>query len=188
MTLNRLVELGLKHGLCINEILLLYLLNTKDYTSNSLIRKYITKCGIFPENMLKHLEKSHFLENFNSPGEFLPEMYMLSDKARELFANEAIGEEFWNAYPAVFFMKDKGVNFIARAGGDKDYVISEYLKRIGYSMEQHKDVLKQIEKYRGLVARGLINGYKIIDFVKSEIWNVISEIEDNKDKTFGRDL
>jgi len=188
MTLNRLVELGLKHNLCINEILLLYLLNTKDYTPKSLIANYIAKCGTFSEKMLKHLEKSHFLENFNSPGEFLPEMYLLTDKARELFANEEIGEEFWNAYPATFFMKDKGVNFIARAGADKDYVISEYLKRIDYSLEKHKDILNQIAKYKSLVARGLINGYKIVDFVKSEIWNVIAEIEDNKNATFGRDL
>ena len=188
MTLNRLINLGIKYELDIKEILLLYLLNQKDFTPNSLLVKYINKFGFFSQKMLKDLEKKKFIENFNSPGEYLPEMYVLRDRARLMFANEELGEEFWNSYPAVFSLNNKHTNFIARAGAEKEYVISEYLRRIDYSVDKHKEVLKQVAKYKSLVQRGLINGYKIVDFVKSEIWGVVAEIEDNNDKTFGRDL
>ena len=83
---------------------------------------------------------------------------------------------------------DRGTNFIARAGADKNHVISEYLTRIGRSSKKHKFVMEQLSKYKSLIKRRLINGYKISDFVKMELWDVIASLDAGSDAEFGRDL
>ena len=187
MTIDEMLEVCYKYGLCIEQVFLLYLLSQGRTEKFSPLMKYIKACDKFDRSMMDQLVTKGFLDDFNSPGKSYPEYFMLTGKAKVIFADEDMGEELWEAYPAAFPIEG-GKNFIARAGGDKNFIITEYLKRIGYSTSKHKEVMKQLAKYKRLVARGIINGYKISDFVKQELWNVIAEFDDEGEDGFGRDL
>jgi len=187
MTLNQILRISKKENLCIVEILLLYLLSHNDFTKNSPLSEYMNTCGTFSIDTLKKLSREKYLDNFNSPNEYYPEMFSLTEKSKTMFADVTIGEEFWKAYPAAFYMRGKGANFIARTGVDKEILITEYLNRIGFSSEKHKFVLRQLSKYEELVRSGIINGHKIRDFVKSEMWDVIAEFN-TEEKSFGKDV
>jgi hypothetical protein len=191
MDFKQILKLSINNELCVNEVLLLYLIANNDFTENSLLDAYINKCGNFSYELLEGIVKKGYLENFNTPGEFYPEYYMLTKRANRIFANEKIGKEFWESYPATFFMRGKNANFVARAGADKDYIINEYLKRIDFSASKHEFVIAQIKKYKDLVNRGVINGHKISDFVKGEMWDVIAELDESNtvdNSNFGIDL
>lgn len=187
MNIKEILKIVQDEKLCFNEILLLYMIAHNDFSKTSQLAQYMKICGVFPKTMLDSLVKKKYLENFNSPREAYPDMFMLTAKSKKIFCDIELAEEFWKAYPATFFMKDKGVNFIARGGADKNHILEEYLQRIDYSTVKHKFVLKQLMKYRRLVERGIVNGYKASDFVKMELWNVIVEFDDEEVK-FGKDL
>jgi DNA-binding MarR family transcriptional regulator len=187
MEIKEILKIVQEKKLCFDEILLLYMIAHNDHSPQSELAKYMKICGPFSFEVLDKLVKNKYLENFNTPGESYPDMFLLTDKARKIFCDIEIAEELWKAYPATFFMKDKGVNFIARGGADKEYIMEEYLRRIDYSTNKHKFVLQQLMKYRRLVERGIVNGYKASDFVKMEIWNVVAEFNDEQ-PLMGRDL
>lgn len=188
MNIKDLIYLALTKDLCVHETILLYLIATNDFTEKSVLFKYIDKCGAFSPKALNELVKKSYLEDFNSPGEYYPEYFMLTAKAKKIFATEEMAEEFWEAYPGIIFMKSRNASFVARSGGTKDDIKREYLKRIDYSAEKHKMVLEQIGKYIRLVEQGLINGHRIVDFVRNEIWDVIAEIKEESSSSFGKDL
>lgn len=188
MSIDEMTKICFMHDLDIEQVLLLYMLAEKNYDESSLLFKYVDQFGKFSQNKIGNLIKEGFLDDFNSPGKTLPEMYVLTDKATRIFATEDMGEELWNSYPATFPIADRGTNFIARAGADKNHVISEYLTRIGRSAKKHRFVMEQLKKYTALIERRLINGYKISDFVKMEIWDVIASLDQEPDVSFGRDL
>jgi hypothetical protein len=188
MSIDEIAKTCFEHDLDIEQVFLLYLLAEKNYDKDSLMFRYVLHFGKFPQDKIDSLIKEGFLDDFNSPGKSLPEMYVLTKKSASIFATVDMGEELWNSYPATFPISDRGTNFIARAGADKNHVISEYLKRIGRSVKKHKFVMEQLEKYTSLIERRLINGYKISDFVKQELWDTISTLDKEPDVDFGRDI
>ena len=140
------------------------------------------------EHFKKTLMKEGYLDDFNTGSNSYPEYYMLTPSAERIFATTNQGEEMWDAYPAFFPMHGKGTNFAGRSGGDKNHVISEYLKRIGNSTKKHKFVMKQITHFKNLVDRGITHGLKISDFVKTEFWDSVVEFPDETSDGLGRNL
>ena len=105
MTLNQILRISKKENLCIVEILLLYLLSHNDFTKNSPLSQYMDTCGTFSMETLKKLTREKYLDNFNSPNEYYPEMYSLTEKSKTMFADVTIGEEFWKAYEIFYRLK-----------------------------------------------------------------------------------
>lgn len=171
----------------------MWLLLRKDWNKpygESLARQYLKVTKFTMEDMAD-LEERGYVVNMNTPPSTLPELYLVNENiANEIFAGEDAGEELWRAYPATFPLSN-GSSFVARGGGDKDELIAEYLRRINNSPSKHSFVMKQVSRYKELVAQGKINGHKLSDFISMELWETIAEIgrELKVKKTgFGRDL
>lgn len=189
LSIDEMLEICYNRNLCIEQVFLLYLLSHGSAEKDSPLFKYIRACDKFKPSVMEGLVKRGYLDDFNTKGNSYPEYFMLTKKAEGIFATSNIGEEMWDAYPATFPMYGKGTNFWARTGGDKTHVISEYLKRIGHSTKKHKYVLKQIKHFRDLVERGIVNGLKISDFVKTEFWDSVAEFPDEGNSDgLGRDI
>lgn len=85
------------------------------------------------------------------------------------------GEELWQAYPATMPLS-QGDKFISRFG-DKDGIINTYERKIRKDLSKHKFVMEQLEKFVTMVNEGRINGMKIQNFVDSEMWDVLAEVD-----------
>jgi hypothetical protein len=202
MDLDNAIEICISKGLKIEQFLLMYFLKKRKdrkYGGNDAkdpmyqyIRVRIQKHGpnaipFFIED-IEEIEEMGYVENFNRPnGPVLPDMFILTPKSASIFATEDMGRQLWDNYPGLIKLKDKGTSFIAKAGEDPEVLISKYLDKIGHSTDKHKFVMEQLDKYKKLLETGKVNGYKISDFVRYEIWNTIAEIEIG-DEQFGRDL
>lgn len=186
------MEFCITHRLTVEQYFFLYTLARKDFhksDKNSILRRYIKEVGKFSIDAIFTLVEKGFVDDMNSPGEAYPELFMLSAKARQLFADYDMAEDLWNAYPVTFPLYDKGTRFLARSGGDKEELCNEYLRRIKNSTSKHNFVIEQLEVYKGLVNRGELNGYKISDWIRMELWDSVKDY--NKDKTegaFGKDI
>jgi hypothetical protein len=93
------------------------------------------------------------------------------------------GEELWLAYPATFPLSN-GEKFLARTG-DKDEIIADYQRRIRKDVGRHKHVLEMLEKFKRMTAAGKINGMKIENFIISELWETLEEIDESQVTTLG---
>jgi hypothetical protein len=177
----------------IEQYFFMYLIARKDFhlaDKVSLGKQYMKLGYIFKPEDIRQLEEREFIDDFNQPGKYYPEMYLLKEKMLQVFATEEMGEELWDKYPATFRLNEKGSRFIARAGGDKDELITLYLKKINYSTKRHLFVMEQLPRFISLVDAGEINGYKIGDFIRQELWDTIAQIMSEKRKggSFGRDI
>ena len=170
----------IQHRISVEQYFFMYLLSRRDFNKpeeESLARQYINRVKRFKLDDIKDLEDRGFIEDMNSPGQSFPEFYILPPKIYEkfFFHEEDDGEELWLAYPAKFPLRDKGTEFLARTGGDKHELLSIYRKRIKNSKKKHKFVMEQLEKYKRLVKSGKINGRRIAEFIKFELWDSIAE-------------
>lgn len=167
----------------------MFLLARNDFQmpdKKALGRQYILEVGKFNSNVVPRLIEKGFVENFNSPGEFFPDMLVLCGPAHERFIDATRASEIWSSYPATFTLNGKGSRFLARAGGDKDELIYLYLTKINHSATKHEFVMTQLKKYVELVERGEINGHKIGDWIRGEMWDTVAAIE-QKGGDFGTD-
>lgn len=190
---KEVIEFCIRHRIKVEQYFFMWLLLRKDWNKpygESLARQYLKVTKFTMEDMAD-LEERGYVVNMNTPPSTLPELYLVNENiANEIFAGEDAGEELWRAYPATFPLSN-GSSFVARGGGDKDELIAEYLRRINNSPSKHSFVMKQVSRYKELVAQGKINGHKLSDFISMELWETIAEIgrELKVKKTgFGRDL
>src|SRR5260221_13785037 len=123
----------LKHRITIEQFFILYLLARGDFNKpRSMGRDYVEKLGLFKADSLLELVKRGALTDFNSPGEFKPELFMLTPETLRQFTDFDMAEELWEAYPITFRIGERGM-FVARAGGDKDELLQLYLQKINFS-------------------------------------------------------
>ncbi|MBR9700369.1 hypothetical protein GOV11_00715 [Candidatus Woesearchaeota archaeon] len=162
------------------------MIKTKEFTEKgSIMEQYVKNVeGFDTKHDLPDLEKKGFLENFNSPGKYYPEMFMITRKCDEFFATNYAASEFWSAYPGTFPLGG-GKIFIARSGIDLVEFQEFYLKRIDYSLEVHKKALRSLKIFDKLVNDGILNGKKIIDYVKEAGWDSLPE---QKEENWGKDV
>lgn len=180
----------LKNQITIEQFFIMYLLARNDFhlpDKRSLGKAYIHEIGMFTDGAIKDLATRGFIENFNSPGVYYPELFLLSPGMRTQFASYEMAEQLWNSYPVTFRLGDKGTKFIARAGGDKDELLTLYLQKINHSTVKHEKALKELARYVDMVGKGEVNGYKIGDWIRQEMWDTIAEIEE-KGGSFGKDI
>jgi hypothetical protein len=172
------VRFCIDNKITVRQYFFLYLIWIKDFqTSSSLARKYVNLVEPFPQDEVDDLVEKGFIEDFNSPSQMLPEMYMIPDSvADKLFLTEDRAEELWNSYPVTFPLYDKNSKFLARTGGNKDDILDLYRKKVK-SLKKHTFVLEQLRAYIAMVSTGEINGMKIVDFIRQEIWDSVSEIK-----------
>lgn len=183
----------IEQKISIEQYFFMYLIARKDFHLSdkaSLGKQYMKLGYIFKPESIRELEQREFIMDFNSPGKYFPELYVLGESIQRIFATEEMAEELYEAYPATFRLNDKGSRFIARAGGDKDELLQLYLKKINHSASKHKFVMEQLPRYVSLVNSGEINGYKLADFIRQELWEVVAQITEEKEKggSFGRDI
>lgn len=191
---KEVVEFCIKHKVKVEQYFFMWFILSKSWTRphrESLVKLYLRQVGNFRIQDIEDLEERGFLENANTPPNTYPELYFVKESiSSEIFASDDAGEELWKKYPASFPLSDGG-SFIARGGGDKDELIADYLVRINNSPSLHRFVISQIEVYKELVGKRQLNGYKLSDFIKMELWNTIAEIQGTNVKKgggFGKDL
>lgn len=188
---EEIIQFCIRHRITVEQYFFMWLIVRKDWTlptRRSLAKQYLQAVGPFDEDVIQDLVDRGFLEDFNPSGESKPEMYMVrDDKMESFYADESAGEQLWNAYPATFPLSNGG-SFIARAGGDKDELILTYLKKIRNNPNRHAFVMKQLERYKEKVKKGETNGHKISDWIATEMWNTIAEMDENKTVKFGKDI
>lgn len=180
----------LKNGVTIEQFFIMYLLARNDFhlpDKQSLGKSYIHKIGMFDADAIENLVKRGFVENFNAPHEYYPEMFMLTPVSREQFLDFERAQELWEAYPVTFPLGDKGSRFIARAGGDKDELLNLYLQKINHSVSKHEFVLHQLARYQQMVIRNEVNGHKLGDWIRQEMWDTIAAIKE-EGGNFGKDI
>ena len=152
----------------------------------SIMEQYVKNVeGFDVKHDLPDLEKKGFLDNFNSPGKYFPEMFMITKKAEEFFATTYASDEFWSAYPGVFPLGGDKL-FIARSGIDMLEFQEFYLKHIDHDISVHKKALRSLIVFKKMVDDGVLNGKKIVDFVKERAWDSIPM--DKEQPEWGKDV
>ena len=186
MTRDDELEFCIKNKITIRQFYILHMLNSRDFkSSDSVIRRYVTEVENFDTKYdLPYLEKNGFIDNFNAPGKYFPEMFMLTPKTDEIFATTYASDQFWSAYPGTFPIGADKL-FIARSGMDMSEFQSFYLKHIDYSISTHKKALASLPIFVSLVNQGKLNGKKIVDFVKERGWESIPQTNTNE---WGKDV
>jgi hypothetical protein len=177
LTDEKVIQLCIRHTVTVEQYFFMWMLKQKDFHrggAKSLIALYTTLVRKYKSGELNDLIEKGFIDDFNKEGEFLPEMYMLKPKA-EIFFKDDLGEELFAKYPAQFPLYDKGSSFLARVGGNKEELMAEYERKIGFSVETHKEVLRKLAIYVDLVLKGKLNGQKISVFIRENIWESIEE-------------
>lgn len=187
------LEFCITQKVSIEQYFFMYLIARSDFHQSdkaSLGRQYIKLGYVFKPEVIRDLEKRGFIDDLNSPGQYFPELYMLKEKVQRVFANYEMAEELWETYPATFRLGAGGQRFVARAGGDKDELLALYLKKINFSAKKHGFVMEQLRRYVSMVDSAEINGYKLGDFIRQELWDTVARITEEKSKggDFGRDI
>jgi len=185
-TYKSTLRLAIKNNLTIEQLYFLYLVRMKDFMDkDSWSNQYVDKIQKFSlERVLDPLIEKDLLFNLNKAGEYWPEFLMPTKKGEELFATEMMGEEFWDNYPKSLPI-GQGGRFIARAGIEKGDLIDLYLKKIDYNPSKHAEVMGKLKIYESMVIKGQINGHKIVNWVKEELW---SAIPDKDEPLFGKEV
>lgn len=191
MSDEAIIKFCIRHGITADQFFFMWLITRKDFTlplKYSYAKQYLKHCGKFKEELVQNLVERGLIDDFNTEGKSLPEMFLVRDHIlKEFYVDEAAGEELYNSYPATFPLAGGG-SFIARAGGDKEDLIATYLKRIRNNPDKHKFVMGQLSRYIDLVKAGKINGHKISDWITQELWDTVANIKEKGTTTFGRDI
>jgi len=167
-------------------MMFLYLIKLKDFLDpKSWSNQYVTRVQKFSvERVIQPLIESEWLINLNQPGEYYPELMMPSEKGDKLFATYMMGAELWDAYPKLLPLGN-GSSFVARAGIEKDDLIDEYLRKIDHDPMRHLEVMDKLSRYESMVKNGEINGHKISNWIKEEMWQVVPDEDKPK---FGKSV
>lgn len=181
---EQVIKLCIKEHLSVEQYFFMWLVRKQDFNlpdTKSIARQYVKLVKAFDMRDIRDLVERGYVDDFNSPGMSNPDLYVLTHKAGLIFTDEESGEELFRKYPATFpFQGQPGV-FLARTGAPKDDLIDEYLKKIGYSRKKHEFAMRQLEKYAFLVKEGKMNGKRIVDWVREELWlSVASYVEEQQ--------
>ena len=189
MDYNQWIRKCVKNNLTIEQLLMLSMVRSKGFVDpKSWASQYINKIGkLSKERVLDPLINKGYMLNLNQQGEYYPEFYVITDKGEELFATYAMGLEFWEYYPKTLPLSS-GSNFVSRSGIDKEDLIELYLRKIQHDPANHFDVMRRTKIYERKVRKGEINGHKIVDYVKNELWEIVDVNELEGKSRFGRDL
>lgn len=173
-----------RNNLTLEQMVFLYLIKLKDFTDpKSWSNQYVTKVQKFSvEKVISPLLERDLLMNLNSPGEFYPEFLVPTEAGEQLFATYAMAEEFWAAYPKLLPIHGSG-NFVSRSGIEKDAFVDEYLSKIAHDPTVHMSIMSKLPIYEAMVKAGKINGHKIVNFVREELWEAVP---DEDKPVFGR--
>ena len=173
-----------RNEVTLEQMMFLYLVKLKDFLDpKSYSNQYVAKIQTFSvEKVVAPLIERGLLINLNTPGEFYPEFLMPSEDGDKLFATYIMAEEFWNSYPKLLPLGN-GANFVARAGIEKEDFCDEYLRKIDYDPAIHIKVMNKLSTYESMVKAGKINGHKIVNFLREEMWEVVPDEDAPK---FGR--
>lgn len=183
------IRFCIDNKITVRQYFFLYLILQKDFSKeSSLARKYVNLVEPFPPEEVEDLVEKGFLEDFNSPAQMLPEMYMIPDGiANNLFLTDDRANEFWAAYPVTFPIYSKDAKFLARTGGAKDDILDLYRAKVK-SLKKHTYVLEQLKAYVNMVNNNEIHGMKIVDFIRQEIWDSVADMRKERGTTdFGQD-
>jgi len=164
-----------RNNITIEQMMFMYLIKLKDFLDpKSWSNQYVTKIQKFSvEKVIYPLIEKGWLMNLNQQGEYYPELIMVSEEGDHLFATYQMGEELWDNYPKLLPIGSG--SFVARAGIEKDDLIDEYLRKIGYDPGLHEKVMEKLKAYEDMVKAGEINGHKISNWVKESIWETIPD-------------
>lgn len=177
---EEIILLCIKHQITVEQYFFMWLIRKQDWhqpEGKSLAKQYVKLVRAFELDLIRDLVEKDWIDDFNSPGRSIPEMYVLKPKANVFFIDEECGEELFREYPATFPLHEKGASFLARTGGPKDDLIAEYEKLIGYSRKKHEFVIRKLRRYVILVREGKLNGHKIVDWIRMQLWESIEEFE-----------
>lgn len=174
------VDLLCRLKISANQFLICTLVHEKDDPST--IKYYEeNKKNRFKAEEIDYLVKNGFL--IRTPSGKKQDEYELLDFITTTKFSEGIlvdefdaGEEFWKAYPDWLFFNNSRKT--AKAV-DKDELIENYLKAIGYSKKKHSEVIALVNKYAADN-----KGYAIMtikNFVGSRHWEQLKESESSGD-------
>ena len=187
MSYENVIKFCIKYQIKFEQYAFLYLLSIKDFgkpDGESLFKQYLNATGKFDHELILDLQDKGLIQNFNSPNESLPDLYIITPKIKdEMFADEeAEGEELWNSYPSIFKIRGSSTfNFNGRnAGpyGTKEALLAAYMIKIKRSKKKHKFVMEMLDKYKKLVESKSINAVKLGDWVANEMWDSVAEIDE----------
>lgn len=179
-----------KEQITIEQYMFLFLTVKHEFADKKSIGwEYIKHVGKFEySRVIEPLINRGYILDLNSEGKKFPEFFVPSERTEKLFASTRMGEEFWDAYPKVLPLGGKG-SFVSRAGIQKDDLIEEYLRKINYDPDTHITVMSKLRAYENMVKKGKINGHKIVNFVREEIWEVIEDKDvEDAGTTWGTDI
>lgn len=177
---EQVIRSCIQHRISVEQYFFMWLLRRRDFhlpEEKSLNKQYVKLVKQFSLDDVRDLVEKEFLDDFNSAGESIPDLYVLKPKSDIFFTNEDSGEELFREYPVTFPLHEKGASFLARTGGDKKDLIDEYERRIKYSRKKHEFVIRQLRTYKVMVQEGRINGYRIVDWIKQELWDSIAQFQ-----------
>lgn len=168
---NRYVDFITKNKITQAQFLFLYLIRRKNYEA---ITKYKDAFPTEDGSMIGNTAKQQLIDEgfLVKVGEGISANdYAITDKFNHLFLKNHFeaADEFWKIYPS--YVRINGNN-IPLTNMDKYAFSNLYAERIDYSVQEHLEVLKDIEfgNKHNLIKSTIEN------FVRSESWNKIREI------------
>ncbi len=172
VNVQRYVDFLAKHSLSQQQFLLLYLIKFK---KQSIMQEYMHAFPTGDGSMIgisarQDLIDRGFLKHDEAKGLGVSS-YETTDKFNDLYINDTweAADEFWKMYPG--FVRISGRD-VPLTNVDRYQFQLLYGERIGYSVDEHKEILKDL-KY-GLT-KGLVR-QNIEKFVRSQMWQKIREV------------
>lgn len=170
-SVNRYVDFIVDNNLTQAQFLFLYLIRRKNFDA---ISKYKTRFKAPDGSMIGEFAKAELIERgflvHTGEGETAND-YMVSEKFNAIFLKNHFeaADEMWKAYPG--YVRIKGEN-IPLTNMDKYAFSNIYAERIDFSVQEHAEVLKDLEfgKQHNLIKQTIEN------FTRSESWLKIREI------------
>ena len=188
MNVSDVLDFCKRHKVSPSEYMVLKMLKAKSEGYTKLFEKFVEVYSDADGTAMANLViKGIVIKRGGMDKPKLWDFYINPDISEEMFRDSSMGEELYKAYPAVFPLSD-GKSFIARTGGDKDFLMDLYLRKIDFSHEMHLEVMKQLKRYKKLVETGKLNGHKLIDWVSNEMWNIVKEIPEETSGGFKMDI
>lgn len=175
---ERYLNFIVKYKLTQSQFLFLYLLYRKKTKLIPLYKEaFPTEDGtMIGKNLMKDLIDREFLI-YKGNGTTDIKDYEITEKFYKYFISDAYNAsaEIWDRYPG--FVKINGVDTPLTTMDRYQFAIN-YCERIDYSVEEHREVIKDVEFGR---ARGLIR-MKIENFVNSNAWEKLRPIRLNEEQ------
>lgn len=171
--IDKYVDFLLEHKMTPNEFLLLKLLYDKQKHLVGKIKQVVLKdSGFTSKERIAELVKEGFLTKTEKG-------YKIGNKFSEVFVDGDVAtDEIYRVYPDFITNKD-GIN-IPLTGMDRETFKKIYMAKICFSVEEHKEVIKDIQygHNKGLIKMG------INKFLTSKQWEAFRKLRSKTVNTF----